>query len=147
MEMVSRLAIVELITIIGVSVGIIGIIVGIIGIASLSSAKKLLKSIRESANPASQPNYGMANHMYSSSGGVVRPPDPAPYTSAQVPMSAPLTHTTAPSPSSGLSTAELNEMMQSAMDSDPVEIEASRYLALSEEEKRGVFYIIIPDKS
>jgi hypothetical protein len=124
----------DYIAIIGLAVGIIGIIVGIIGIRSISVAKKLLRRLDESTPPPrekrdsqeilremSKPRETRATHNPTEVRGI--------------PASSPI-----------LSNSELLEMMQDANDSAPVEIEISKYLTLSDADKQGVFYVIIPDK-
>ncbi|MCL2577124.1 MAG: hypothetical protein FWE27_03630 [Defluviitaleaceae bacterium] len=132
MEIFSNLSISDYIAIIGIIVGVIGIIVGIIGVKCLTVANKIKNIANEDENSTIQQAQVMPVNRGLNSADAV---DLAPKTKKTEIEKRPL-----------ITNKELSEMMQDALESLPVEIEASKYLALSEEEKKSVFYIIIPDK-
>jgi hypothetical protein len=113
----------ELIGIIGIAVGLIGLIVGIIGLACIRSAKKLRNALEDTPPPrrAEQRREQPRHHAPIQ-------PEPAVMRERQI------------------SNVELRDMLHTANESAPVEIEISKYLTLTDDQKQGIFYVIIPDK-
>jgi hypothetical protein len=116
----------EIIALIGIAVGVIGLIVGIIGLVCIRSAKKLRYAIEDAPPPRrrEEPRRPVEPRREQPS----PQPEPSVMRERQI------------------SNTELRDMLHTANESAPVEIEISKYLTLTDEQKQGIFYVIIPDK-